>query len=284
MFDRRKKHTTGRYKGKLQTQIAALLLGMFLLYTLVYLPESLFSELRTAVGKWGEYCARLGMAISGVVLARWIVFAQDTLANGTNRWSQFFRSQFPDQMIMDKYSCSKAEATSLWFKYFNSWENGPPAYRAHHSRTFYRSYGCRLIYYLKQWLMFFAAGGATTMGILWVAGTQFTRWTPCFLLIAVSVAVFFILWRANRIPGGEWHLKLAKNWRRREKPREASGCWRKFQEISEMQKVLLEKDILSCAQTFEEAWSLASEWERRAADACVDSDREQPAEDVGIAP
>jgi hypothetical protein len=245
-------------------QITGVLLGIFVLYAVLFLPESLFAELRESFGLLAEYVVRLGGALSAGVVTRWVMFTQDTLANGDSIWSKYFRSQFPHNVIIDKYGCSGAEGSGLWFTYFNSWEDGSASYQAHHARTFYRSYGCRLIYHLKQWLFFFAVGGALTLFIIRISGTTFTRWTPCFLLIAMSIALFVILWRANRIPNDLERMRPAFLAQFLKPSTEATGCWRKFEEISEIQRVLLERDILSRAETLEEAWGLVKELERRA--------------------
>lgn len=70
MRKQRKRHATGKYKGKLQTQIAALLFGVFVLYSLIFLPASLFTDVRQILGMWGETSTRLGLAISAVAVAR----------------------------------------------------------------------------------------------------------------------------------------------------------------------------------------------------------------------
>ena len=242
-----RKPVPGRFKRQLQTRITWILLSMLIMYCLLFLPKSIFSLLSELLGQWADYSARLGVAVVGSFAARWVIFTQDSLANGSSRYSEFFRSQFPDKVIMGKYHCTKAEATTLWFQWFNKWEEGPDHYALYHRLTFSRSYGCRLIYYLRNWLFFFFCLGFVTLGCLWLFKISFSQWSLCLCFLVAVLLVYVYLSCTNRIP-------------KKDGSGPTSGCWRKFQEISEMQVVLLERAILRAAPTYDDAWSRVSTW------------------------
>jgi len=252
----------GRYKRQLQTRIAGILSGLFLAWALAFVPEQLFARLTTLYGAWTGYLSRGGVAISMMFFAKWIIFAQDSLATGNSKWSAFFRSFFSDQKIQNKYDCTRAEASALWFRYFNKWEDGPHEYQSYHRYTFSRTYACRLIYHLRQWLLYFTVLGIVTLIANWLFIEDFNNWIICVLALLAALALWAFLTFANAIPiAGDGSSGLFDRIRRRIGPRAApTGCWAKYQEIAEIQLVHLQHDILDTAATYTEAWQVVTAW------------------------
>ena len=238
----------GKFKRNLQNQITVILLLIFTLYAWLFIPDFRSSTLSEGLQLLAEVL-RVGVAAIVVWPVRWILFSQDSLANGSSQWSRFFRAQYPHRIIVEKFGCTQAEATTLWFHWFNRWEHSGQLFQGYHSMTFQRSYGCRFIYLLRRWLLLFAAFGTANLSVIHMLDLEFAAWLSAFACITASLILFTALTCSNRVP--------------RNDEKSPSGCWLKYQEISEVQRVLLEREILDHADSLDDAWARVKKWDDR---------------------
>lgn len=135
---------------------------------------------------------------------------------------------------------------ALWFHFFNRWESGPAEYQQYHRLTFARTYSCRLVYHLRQWLFYFSLLGGITLVINRIFVPSFVGYTGPLLTICCALFLSLFLGFANRLPRGSNGI--------------ATGCWKKYEEIAEVQRVLLEQEVLRNVNTYDEAWDFIKDW------------------------
>ncbi len=232
----------------LKGRIFWVLFPLFLVFTYYVYPvppQSAQAGAKEAGGLLGPLDGLLGVVarvVSAGVLApafSFLLSATDPLFHGDSRQARFIQKLLPSNPAKAKYNCSEAEATDLWFLYFDTWEHAKSPNTRLMTEASKRTYGARLIFYLEQALSLFGIAGAL---ILLVAIVLPSTWHPfgehipvrVTMLIAVGVVLAY-LHISNPVRRGPW------------------GCWRKVAEAFRMQRLRFEREVLDHAGTLPEA-------------------------------
>lgn len=200
-----------------------------------------------------EYILKYGVIlVVPVIYTRAFLFAHDSLANGQDRYAEFFRSSLPSRFLKNRLSCDQGKADELWFKILNAWRNRSHPRNAQWYATFRRTYSCRFIYHLQRWLF-----RAAILFSLTLAADEWYRWLikgetlllddMWFVRLVIIMATTFLatlIWRKNKI---------------RPQP---TGCWAQLIEIENSHKAWLEQEIINpSGGNYDRAWELAREIE-----------------------
>lgn len=169
------------------------------------------------------------------ILARVFIFAQDKLAHGENKYSNYFRSFYPSAYLKNRLHISKGEADVIWFTIYNRWKNPSHEFNKLWLVTHKRSYSCRFIFYLQRWLLF----GSVAMGSTVAAQIVYRLLEKRGIfdeLVWIKIAI------ALATGGLSFWIKISN--KIGEQP---TGCWSKWKEISEMHHVFLERRLVGPA-------------------------------------
>ncbi|HEY2990298.1 MAG TPA: hypothetical protein VGL11_21465 [Candidatus Binatia bacterium] len=235
------RQTPGTYKRKMQLWVSAALAACILFFALLYLPDEVLSPIFEKIKTVNELLVKTGLAVPFVVIFPWILFSQDHLATGNSRASVFFRHYYPSSYAVEVKGLPRDKANSLWFDYFNLWENDKHPHNEYYRRNFERTYGCRLIFYLKRILgVFIVLAVLTTVLTTWVFETKDSaRLLPARIgVLIVSIIVLASLQWSNRIG----KQKRARSYEDSYLP---TGAYFKYKEIAGIMHTLFEKDVLS---------------------------------------
>jgi hypothetical protein len=83
-----------------------------------------------------------------IIFARVFLFGHDTLANGRDKYAQFFQQSLPSTFLAERLGCARGVANELWFKFFNVWKSPSHPRNPQWYATFRRTYSCRFLYFL----------------------------------------------------------------------------------------------------------------------------------------
>ena len=227
-------------KKKMKWKVFAVLAFVCALFVVVYVPEELLTPLTTSFHLASIYVAKAGIAGVNILLLRWILFAQDHLATGNSRSSQFFRHYYPSNYAVTVYRLTRADADKQWFEFFNQWEDPQHPQHLQYEYSLERSYGCRVIYYLQRILFFFVLLAIVGTILCLLLGTVDARSSlPVRLVVAVgafSVAVW--LEASNKITekktaGGTYDDRY-----------DATGAYFKYKEQQGILRSYFEQEVL----------------------------------------
>src|SRR5437870_1817913 len=110
-------------KVAMQRHVTGVLIACGTVFVGLYVPGDVLGPVRAAVGSAWAVVIRAGLSVPIALIARWFVFAQDHLANGTSEASLFFRHYYPSSRAITKYGLSREKATTMWFDFFNPCES-----------------------------------------------------------------------------------------------------------------------------------------------------------------
>jgi hypothetical protein len=181
-------------------------------------------------------------------LVRFPLFATDPLATGRSKRSKYFKDYYPSKEIIKKYNVSNGQANKLWFSFFNSWGNPKSNYNLQWETMFERTYACRFIYYCTNLLLLSFIISVSLLSFYYLSNIylkteyRINIYNCGYTIISLGSLLFLFL--SNRVP---------------RKDKEASGCWYKYKEISEIAISILVDDILNKAATIEEANTLINQ-------------------------
>jgi hypothetical protein len=227
-------------KTRCQIQITLFLLVLIFGFLFVFLPidELVSFDFETYL----QLIIKFATSATLSLIIRKLLFATDPLATGTSKYSLFFRKYYPSNLIKEKYGIPDGEAKALWFDFFNSWSNKDNRFHSQWIRVFDRTYACRFIFYFTRLLLMTAiSSGAMLLifgGIYWFFHASFEMYKGIIFFLIVTIAYLFLACN-NKIPGA--------------KRPNATGCWYKYQEISEILFAILKKQILNKCPKYEDA-------------------------------
>jgi hypothetical protein len=228
------KKIPGEIKNAMKRRVTSVLVAIVLLFVLIFVPSEIVDPVANGLKDWQRLLAKLGVSIPLMVVIPWIIFAQDHLATGKSKASQFFKHHFQSTLAMKKYGQTQADANRLWFDYFNKWEDPKHVHHGNYKATFDRSYALRLIYYLKRLLFLFVVAACASTIMMTVLLPDTRPALPARITIIVVVAlVWSWLHLSNtfkKLPSGDY---------------EAAGAYFKYQEICGITCSRFEQDVLS---------------------------------------
>lgn len=228
------KKIPGEIKNAMKRRVTSVLVAIILFFVLIFVPSEIVDPIARGLEGWQRLLAKLGASIPLMVVIPWIIFAQDHLATGNSKASQFFKHHFQSTLAMKKYGQTQADANRLWFDYFNKWEDPKHEHHGNYKATFDRSYALRLIYYLKRLLfLFVVAACASTIAMTLLLPNTRSALPARITIIVVVALVWSWLHLSNtfkKLPSGDY---------------EATGAYFKYQEICGITCSRFEQDVLS---------------------------------------
>lgn len=252
-------------KLKEQTQqkvfLSLTLLG--LVYGVVFLPPSVLDFLGQSFSTIQKIIARGSLlSLMGGILG-YLLSAQDILATGRSAVAQFYRSQYPSNIIIQRYNCTQAQADTLWFQVFNPW-SAIAAMLDQYKRTRERGLDCRFIVLLRQALVAFFVASLVT----WITSIALGKFGEPLESAPpwVVYARILVLGLALMLSGSLYRSNKVADKARSTAP---TGCWYRWQEINGMNKTWLETNVLQRAPTYQDAVALVASERWRAANGYV---------------
>jgi hypothetical protein len=234
MTTKKGRRLQGEIKQQMKRKVTAVLISTVALFVVFFVPSAITTPVAKGLNEWHKLLIKFGIAVPVMVFVPWIIFAQDQLATGASKASQFFRHHYPSALAVKKYSMSRQEADRVWFEYFNAWEDPKHRWHNDYKNTFERGYSLRLIYYLNRLLLLFviAASVATTLSA-WLLDEPRSVLAPKIVLIAIAGLLWWWVHASNtftKLASGEYS---------------ATGAYFKYQEMNGITSNRFEVEVLA---------------------------------------
>ena len=233
------------FRRRMQWKVTSVLAACVVLFAILYVPIDILGPLADRFGEVGKAMIRGGLSLPVAVLLRWILFAQDHLANGKSRAAKFFRYHYPSSYAMHVHGLGETQAMHAWFRLYNSWHQRDHEYNHLYALNTHRTYSLRLIYYLKRVLLVFFVLGL--LSIVWQLFSPISEGivTPMAAQIAVLVMVGALtLWihlsNSFELTEGE-NLSYYDRY-------SATGAYRKYKELQGQLWMVFEEQSLGNAR------------------------------------
>ncbi len=234
-------HTVYKARMKRKVFLSLILVALFFAFTL--LPAQVLLLLTDSANSWVVLGTKAVGSISIATLASGILFASDSAFKGSNKTAYWVMSTYPSNAAMKQLGCTEREATTLWFKFFDTWGLSSSPHHGLVASTYSATYQGRWMYYLTWTLGIF-----TILGIGAIAINQFVfdayignrARVVLHASILLGYAIGFLaIWRTNRI---------GRNGKR------PTGCWERVEQVLQQSTVLFKRDVLTNAVSLEDAF------------------------------
>jgi len=80
----------GEIKQRMKRQVTAVLVCTVAVFVVFFIPSTITEPIADGLKEWHKLLIKLGASIPVMILVPWIIFAQDQLATGASKASQFF--------------------------------------------------------------------------------------------------------------------------------------------------------------------------------------------------
>lgn len=228
------------HKRAMKRKVIAVLVVCFAAYFFLLVPETLVAYVETSAGKYAGVIAKLvGAAGIGPILA-FVLFATDGALKGSSRSARWVRTRFPAEAAVRRLKCSHREASTIWFRYFDTWALPGSPNRAILENNYSATYSARLVFYVLRSCLFLAVLSTITITAnLFVLhayglGSYLERArSPAFILhlallfAYAGVAILLALTNRSGAGGGE-----------------PTGCWARVEDIFGRSETLFEAEVL----------------------------------------
>lgn len=228
-----------------------------LLYFFFIVPDSIINLVLIRSNRFVTTAERLWTSLGGTIaitsILPFIFFASGAPFLGTSRTAKWVRTLFPSKAAEKRYNCDDAQATALWFEYFNTWGLPKSPRKESLEVSYAATYQARLIFYLVRTLLTFSVFGGVTILANWrwlntyqgAGGKQLLTMNIFVELVYLTFLIFLVL--ANR--GGT-------------STREPYGCWLRVKNKFGTQRALFEEDVLNQAKTLTDAHKLVAKLQK----------------------
>jgi len=240
-----------RPEKKYQIRIFSGIVIIITIFVLIFVPTDFVNLITNKINQLADIIVVLGLDIALIfVVSTWVFSTSDILFTGKSKYSIYFQSNLPSGHLMEKLNCSQGEANDIWFSIFNKWKNDKNPRHEFWKRTFERGYGCRLIFHLRNTILFIMILST----VFFIAYESYYFFIKNEIIIASNTELLkigmliielFLLWYLNynnQIPG-----------KRNNRP---TGCWYRWKEINDIHKAWLDNNILSKAKNYNQAIKL----------------------------
>ncbi len=234
-------HTVYKARMKRKVFLSLILVALFFAFTL--LPPQVLLLLTESANSWVVLATKAIGSISIATLASGILFASDSAFKGSNPTAYWVMSTYPSNAATRRVACNHREATTLWFKFFDTWGLDASPHHGLVASTYAATYQGRWMYYLTWTLGIFSILGVGAIAInhfvFDVYDGSSARIVLHFSILAGYAVGFLAIWRTNRIG---------------RKGRRPTGCWERVEQVLQQSTVLFERDVLSNAISLEDAF------------------------------
>jgi hypothetical protein len=237
------------HKRRMQTRVVtALLVAAFIYFAFLFpqpVLDHLASQLSQRFGVWAKIASGTVGAATLTSILSFLLFAADSAFKGSNKTAEWVRSGFASHAAQEKYGCSEAEASALWFRFFDTWACAGSTNRILLENTYAATYTARAVFYLARAVVILIFLGVVSMALNWKVfgsygpGEGWRRATVDGLALACFVGGYFFLTLTNKIPKGV---------------RRATGCWARVEDVFGRSRAVFAQDILRHAATIPEAF------------------------------
>ncbi len=234
-------HTVYKARMKRKVFLSLILVALFFAFTL--LPGEVLLLLSDSSNSWVVLGTKAVGSISIATLASGILFASDSAFKGSNKTAYWVMSTYPSNAAMKHLECTEREATTLWFKFFDTWGLTASPHHGLVASTYSATYQGRWMYYLTWTLGIFTVLGCGAMAVNHLVFDAYSDNRARIVLhasILLGYAIGFLaIWRTNRI---------GRNGKR------PTGCWERVEQVLQQSTVLFERDVLTNAVSLEDAF------------------------------
>ena len=235
------KNPITRVRLRHQVQITFFLLIVIFGFMMAFVPLDKIG-LKVGDKQWLDVLVKLASSAVLSNLLRIPLFGTDALVSGSSKESEFFRGLYPSVVISKNYGVERGKATDLWFSIFNKWSDPKHPQHFNWETMFGRTYNCRLIFYLTRLLMYTLILSIGFIGLMFLAGVltldSISDHLMPVLFLFLTGTAYLLLITTNRLPS---------------KSRDATGCWYKYREASEVIHSILERGVFKKYDTYESA-------------------------------
>jgi hypothetical protein len=155
------------HKEQMQRRVVRTLIAVAFLYFAFLLPDELYQLVVRAAAAKASWWAKAFTVAVGTPTFAWILsfllFASDSAFKGSNATARWIRSRFAANAAKEKYACAEAEASALWFAYFDTWALEKSPYRTLLANTYSATYAVRAVFYVRRALLLFLALGGVSI-------------------------------------------------------------------------------------------------------------------------
>jgi len=234
-------HTVYKARMKRKVFLSLILVALFFAFTL--LPTQVLLLLTDSANSWVVLGTKAVGSISIATLASGILFASDSAFKGSNKTAYWVMSTYPSNAAMKQLKCTEREATTLWFKFFDTWGLTASPHHGLVASTYSATYQGRWMYYLTWTLGIFTILGFGAIAINHVvfdvySGSRARVVLHASILLGYAIG-YLAIWRTNRI---------GRNGNR------PTGCWERVEQVLQQSTVLFERDVLTNAVSLEDAF------------------------------
>ena len=160
------------HKRSMKLKVIGALLLCFAVYFFLVVPNVIFDHLRESVGQSAGLVAKFVGASALSPLLAFVLFASDSAFKGGSKGAAWVRSLYPNGIAIERLRCTQKEASTIWFRYFDTWALPGSPNRTILENNYSATYSARMIYYLVRSCIFLSAlSGATVLGHCFVFGT-----------------------------------------------------------------------------------------------------------------
>ncbi|RDV23975.1 hypothetical protein DXV75_16570 [Alteromonas aestuariivivens] len=212
-----------------QTKGIAIISAITWLFLYNLLPEDFWSKhVASYIPAQVQYITA-SMLMSSVLLIYF--YYSDPLFKRRNSTSDWIKTLYASNLLIEKFGLNLHEANALWFKYLNQWQHKEHPNHSFLKKSHSASYNARLVYFIILISLLYAI--VAFLAALYSLKTQI-NWS-FFILSIVFALASFVLYFLNRPP------KLKDGILRRE----PAGVWRSVEESFLQCRSLFELEIVS---------------------------------------
>lgn len=164
-----------------------------------------------------------------------------------NRW---LKTLFPSNLLINKFSLNEHQANSLWFKYFNQWQNKEHPNHSFLKKSHASSYNARLVYFLVFTFALLSVTSLTLYSISFFY-TSNNRLLIMGVIFSFLAGILKYLHRPAKLDK-EGNIIA-----------ESSGVWRSVEASFCESKSRFDREVVSKCKTIEEAEELVESMSER---------------------
>ena len=237
----------------MKRRVLGSLIAVALVYYFFLFPQELLNRIELMVATRQAQWLTLTVGAAGnvtlVLILSFVLFASDSAFRGANKTAKWARSLFASHAAVERFRCTDGQASTLWFRYFDTWGLDGSPNRNLLINSYAGTYAARAIFYLSRALVLFLVLAAMTILLHWQVFDTYAvdDWITRLIIHVLATLVFlaslvFIV-STNRLPKGD---------------RAATGCWAKIEDVFARSRTVFEHEILRHAATLDEALELVA--------------------------
>ena len=227
--------------------VQTLLFVAIVFFLFVFPQDILDSILYTIASQRVQWLTTILGAVGNITVAwvlSYLLFSSDSAFKGSSKTAKWARSQYASVAAKEKFNCTDGQASTLWFKYFDTW--GLPNSPNHTLlvTSYSASYSARAVFFLQRALLIFLGLIILSIGLHWfLFDTYLGEEGSIQIVIHILVVMLF----------GASYVFLRITNRIAKVGNQATGCWARIENVFERSRTMFEHEILNHVSSLEAA-------------------------------